>query len=483
MNQDFTKVVDKHISILPEGLALREFSNRILINSLRYSKVYNREIINTLSETSTTEENHRELANILAVIFKDTSNSNLEFEKGYSILFEDIKKNPENDYAYWKAAEFYLRKNVDRRVRERTDQFYRKAIELNPENPDYYSYYGKYLRDNGKLNEALKYFLMADSVKQLDLYDEPTSFSNFILLRNIADTYYMQNNFVEAEKILIIIERKYRNEMIVNDFLNLITCYILTNQVQLAKKKCFECIKKYPSEAGLYYYLGFAYHREGDYKSAMKQYTKTIEIDSDHYEALSYKGLIYFSTGKFDSALVMIKKSINISPMRNEAYNFGKTIINSLDGKKNKNINQDLLIKELSSLVTIFEQKGMEEDASIIFQKLGLLYTNKENSNLAIENFKKALNLNPDNTEILINLGKRYVATNNNKEGLKYFLKALELKREQPLTNYNIGTVYYRLKKYNMALKYTQLSKKLGMDNRADSLIKNIETSMRNNKN
>jgi len=270
LNQDFTKVIDKHISILPEGLALREFSNRILINSLRYSGECNQEIIDILSETSTTEENHRELSNILTSVFKDTSNAKIELNKAYSILLNDIKKNPENDYAYWKAADIYLRKNDNDELRKQADLYYRKAIKLKPENPDYYMFYGEFLFDNSKIKEALKYFIKADSVYENPTYNNPKYFKHYQILKKIAYINVFEKKYNEAMKIYNTLENDYKDELESSDYQYLILCYIYTNQIKLAKDKCLECIEKYPFEAKFFYFLGLLYHLDNEFESALK---------------------------------------------------------------------------------------------------------------------------------------------------------------------------------------------------------------------
>jgi len=480
MNQDFTKVVDKHISILPEGLALREFSNRILINSLRYSKVYNREIVNILSETSESEENHRELSTICKNVFKDKNTAILEGQKAYNILLENIKRDPQNDYLYWKLADVYLRKINDEKLRKTAPRYYMKAIELNPINPDYYSYYGRYLQSNGDLDNALQYFFKADSVYQLEVYDRPKNFDHSEILRLIAHAYFKMKKFNEAINIFETVENKYKNKLDISDFRFLTQCYIATNRIELVKKRCFEYIQKYPSEAAFYFYLGLAFQREREFESAIKQYTEVIKINPNNYEASLNKGTCYFAIGKHDSTLVSLRNCINISPQKKDGLNLLRSIINKIDGSGRGNVNQDLLIDELTALALIFDRLEMKEFANKIHQQLERLNSVYENK--VTTNFRKDSIVTSNIVKSLVNKGAQYTAKNQYEEGLKYFLKALELEKDNFGVNYNIGLSYYRLKKYNIALKYAKRSKELGMGDRAEKLIRATEAMMRKSK-
>jgi len=344
-------------------------------------------------------------------------------------------------------------------------------------------YYGKYLLDNKRTDQASKYFLMADSIYYTDIFDTPSVFKHSDIQRHIADVHILNKKYHEAIIILESLEINYKDKMNINDFQNLIQCYIFTNQMELVKGKSLECLEKNPLNAKLYSYLGLYYNYKNDFESAIRQFTKAIEIKPNFYDALLNKGIVYHALGKLDSSLVMMKKCIILSPDNQEAYNISKNIISSIRTNKKENFNPDLLIDELSGFISIFEKIGMKEAVSLIYQKLGLLYSNAGKSKEAINCFKNALKLNLKNTEAHVNLGLEYLSDNQNEEGLKLLLNAIEFKRGDPLLNFSISLAYYRLKRYNAALKYTQLSKKLGMDNRADTLIKNIETSMRNNKN
>ena len=75
----------------------------------------------------------------------------------------------------------------------------------------------------------------------------------------------------------------------------------------------------------------------------------------------------------------------------------------------------------------------------------GKVYLDQGEYENAIEEFKRALALDPENSNILINLGKGYLFIRNFQEATNYFERALEQSPEFADAHYYLGMVYIEL--------------------------------------
>ena len=129
---------------------------------------------------------------------------------------------------------------------------------------------------------------------------------------------------------------------------------------------------------------------------------------------------------------------------------------------------------------------------------IGNIYEEKKDVAKAIENWKKALIVNPKYYKAYYNLGHIYTEQKDYIKAFYYYNNALKYERENPYINYNLGFVYLKLgeikkahsefinavKKqdsvpeflYNLAYTY----KKLGNKKQAELCITNYNKLMEN---
>lgn len=122
---------------------------------------------------------------------------------------------------------------------------------------------------------------------------------------------------------------------------------------------------------------------------------------------------------------------------------------------------------------------------------IGNIYEEKKDSAKAIENWKKALVVNPKYYKAYYNLGHIYTEQKDYIKAIYYYNNALKHEKNNPYINYNLGVVYIKsgkikqahsefmkaIKKqdnipeffYNLAYTY----KKLGKKNQAELCITN----------
>lgn len=88
----------------------------------------------------------------------------------------------------------------------------------------------------------------------------------------------------------------------------------------------------YASPERAYNNLGWAYYKKGDYKRALKNFKKAVDLSADFVKALNNLGLVYYKLGRLDQSEVALKKAVELAPDFSEAhFNLGLTLM------KNKN--------------------------------------------------------------------------------------------------------------------------------------------------
>lgn len=67
--------------------------------------------------------------------------------------------------------------------------------------------------------------------------------------------------------------------------------------------------------------LGKKHYQKGEYRQAIKYFTKTLESDNQNYQAYRNRGDSYHNQGEYDKAIADYTKAVEINPEHPEAYN------------------------------------------------------------------------------------------------------------------------------------------------------------------
>ncbi len=164
--------------------------------------------------------------------------------------------------------------------------------------------------------------------------------------------------------------------------------------------------------AKLYSVLGYTYEQQKEYKKAIDAYRKAIALDRDNLDAI--RGLaenlmndaqtyvriaeIYRRGGKFDLALENLKKAQSMVPDSIDVpYNLAR--VYQAQGRYDDaaQILQDLL-KKTEKPDNNYTQ-AEKNNRSVFLELLGSVYRDNNNSQLAIETFRKMLTLGDENAE------------------------------------------------------------------------------------
>jgi len=97
-----------------------------------------------------------------------------------------------------------------------------------------------------------------------------------------------------------------------------------THTPQEELSACNELLRKRDDQSNDYADIisarGYAYHRAGDYRRALSDYSTALRVDGDNSYALYNRGLIYHGRGDYKEAIADYSRSIELRPENADAY-------------------------------------------------------------------------------------------------------------------------------------------------------------------
>ncbi|MCP3872396.1 MAG: tetratricopeptide repeat protein [Desulfobacteraceae bacterium] len=183
------------------------------------------------------------------------------------------------------------------------------------------------------------------------------------------------------------------------------------NAIYLVSKGAIEQAKKQLETVRIYQTKNFFLlcaeamikQREKKYSSAIKICNKAISQDKTHPYPQNIMGRIYFEEGKFDKALANFKKAVELNP-------------NFLPGYTNQGATYYLLEKYTKSIEAFNHAIGLNPSAYGPHYGLAITYKTEGKNELAIREFKKCLELIPENAVVFNQLGHLQLKTGQYKD-------------------------------------------------------------------
>jgi len=172
-----------------------------------------------------------------------------------------------------------------------------------------------------------------------------------------------------------------------------------------------DTVKKSPFYAHAHLGLGVEYVKKGMTDEAIREYEKVIELDPDSTKGYMNLAASYYAKKSYDRAIINARKALTIDPSLVLARKF---LYDSYMGK----------MKDMAGSEENFLSISGEVDK---YKLLGRKFKNEGKKNLAINEFIKALTLNPFCEEACYNLGLLYIEKGNKVKGKEFLLHLAEL--------------------------------------------------------
>ena len=111
--------------------------------------------------------------------------------------------------------------------------------------------------------------------------------------------------------------------------------------------------------------------------------------------------------------------------------------------------NVDLLIlnKKYDAAITEIESQLKHRPSAQLWYKKGLIYTQKQNHKEALLSFSSALQLDPENVDVLAEMANGLAVMGNNLDAEGFYKKAIELQPENLVLRGKLGRIYINQKK------------------------------------
>jgi tetratricopeptide (TPR) repeat protein len=277
--------------------------------------------------------------------------------------------------------------------------------------------------------------------------------------------------------------------------------YNQQNNYDKAIEQCQLAVEQFPNNYEAYFVMGQAYGAKGMYREMNHAFGKSQSINPLHAADIkSYREKYYadiFNLGvarikeqKLDQAAGQFQLATEILPARLDAYKNLAYTYTQMDKDSlaietyRKALAVDSTDLEIRAFMGIlyYRGKNYEKCISILQQVLdkavpkskpyadALYYTAYSwdllgKTDKAIETYQKALEVTPNDNDLMFNLGRLYFLQSKYEQALGYFRKVLEANPADFDANMNVGTACLQLKKYEESLPYLEKATQIKPDN------------------
>ncbi len=167
------------------------------------------------------------------------------------------------------------------------------------------------------------------------------------------------------------------------------------------------CVAENPEKYEVYYNIGLVQYKMGDLDRAVQSFQKALDFNSNDSESHYNLGLIYIEKKHYTKAIDCFNNSVRIKPLDfNGYYNLGVVYSEMGDLEHAcECINKALLlapenqyIKDaLAQLMGTINEKTLDDPAK--YYSIGLFLAEQSHFEEALDNFRKCLELDPNNIE------------------------------------------------------------------------------------
>ncbi len=194
----------------------------------------------------------------------------------------------------------------------------------------------------------------------------------------------------------------------------------------------------------VYFELGYAFEKNGQYDSAQACYEKCKLLKPDYGGLIKRIGYCYYSADKYEMAIAKFKEHILTNPKENDYMFWYK-----------KGFSENALKKYDDAISSLTSSLAFKSDYLNTYLELGYANSKLKKDEIAISHFNKAIAIDPK-SHIPYN-GIAEIYRDNKKDmnmAMEWYRKALAIKPTERKANYGIGYCLNSQQKYAEAVPY-----------------------------
>ncbi|MGA3207330.1 MAG: tetratricopeptide repeat protein [Syntrophales bacterium] len=194
---------------------------------------------------------------------------------------------------------------------------------------------------------------------------------------------------------------------------------------------------------------GVAYASLDNYRQAIGDYDKAIELDPKFAKAYDNRGAAYGSLGNYRKAIEDCSKAIELDPEFAKAYDNRGVAYASLGNNRQAIGDYDKAIE-------------LDPKFAKAFYSRGVAYYDLGNYKQAIGDYDKAIELDPKFAKAYDNRAAAYGSLGNYRKAIEDWSKAIELDPKSAMVYYNLGVAYWSLGNYRQANENLKIAARSG---------------------
>jgi Tfp pilus assembly protein PilF len=201
-----------------------------------------------------------------------------------------------------------------------------------------------------------------------------------------------------------------------------------------------------------------------DYEAAINELDKILTRDETHPQATALKAEIFIQQNEDKDAGKLVSKALKEHPNAPELL--------YLDGKLD--LQRGRISRAIDQLTAALKQaNGNTTLQNEIYLNRGAAYQKNMESDKALDDYSKAISLDPDNPNVYIYRGTLYFSNEDYTLAIEDFEKVILLDPNNPFAYYNLGMAYLKLEDGNKACKNFHKGCELGNKNACRMVIMN----------
>lgn len=198
--------------------------------------------------------------------------------------------------------------------------------------------------------------------------------------------------------------------------------------------------------------LGKQYFENKEYSKAEHCFNKILAKQPNYADILNLLGVIHHAEGKFNTAIELFQRSLKVNPHYTEAILNLAVLYNDL-GKYKEAKKLYTHLRENHKTKHTHIEPVLKGKLSNLHAEIGDIYRNLGLYEHAIEEYKKALNLNPKFVDIRTSLGIALRENGKVKESLAELLESTKMNPKYLTAKIQLGVTYYSMGKTAEAKK------------------------------